>query len=200
MSIEFWNERYADPEYAYGTEPSDFLREQLSLCTPGSILFPAEGEGRNAVHAARQGWNVTAFDQSVEGRRKALSLAARHNVLIDYRTDSLENFPYTSFSFDAVASIFVHLPPSFRPAFHRSLIDALRPGGTIVIEAFSKEQLQYTSGGPKDALQLYSVDELYEDLKGLDIITLEQQAVQLNEGVFDSGPASVVGWVARKGS
>lgn len=199
MSTEFWNERYAGSEYAYGTEPSDFLRDRLQSLTPGTVLFPAEGEGRNAVHAARMGWKVTAFDQSTEGRRKALALAAQHNVEIDYRTESLEHFPYTSFSFDAAVSIFVHLPPSFRPQFHRSLVNALSPGGILLLEAFSKEQLQYSSGGPKDAAQLYSVDELYGDLEGLDIISLQQETVQLNEGPFHSGPASVVRCVARKG-
>ncbi|NUN71087.1 MAG: methyltransferase domain-containing protein [Bacteroidetes bacterium] len=198
MSAGFWDERYAAPEYAYGTEPSALLSEHLAKLRPGDILLPAEGEGRNAVHAARTGWNVTAFDQSTEGRRKALALAARHQVTIDYRLDGLDRFPYPPHAYNAVASIFVHLPPSFRPDYHRSLVRTLRPDGTLIIEAFSKEQIAYASGGPKDPSQLYSVAELQDDLNGMRIILLEERQVVLNEGPFHSGPASVIHCIARK--
>lgn len=199
MSTEFWNERYAASEYAYGTAPSGFLREHLLPLTPGSILFPAEGEGRNAVHAARMGWNVTAFDQSGVGRRKALALAEQQSVHIDYHIESLEHFPYTADTYDAAASIFVHLPFPFRRQYHRSLIDALRPGGLLILEAFSKDQLQYSSGGPQDPALLYSVEELRDDLAGTDIMILTHSTVQLNEGPFHTGPASVVRCLAKKG-
>jgi hypothetical protein len=72
---EQWNERYSASEYIYGTGPNTWLVEKLAGLQPGKILFPAEGEGRNAVHAARLGWNVAAFDQSEAGRKKALKLA-----------------------------------------------------------------------------------------------------------------------------
>ncbi|HRP00579.1 MAG TPA: hypothetical protein PLN54_14190, partial [Flavobacteriales bacterium] len=61
---EFWDERYGAEEYAYGTAPNAWFAEQLKGLMPGSLLLPAEGEGRNAVPAARLGWKVTAFDLS----------------------------------------------------------------------------------------------------------------------------------------
>jgi hypothetical protein len=67
-----WNERYANEEFAYGEEPNNYLKEQLTKLDAGKILFPAEGEGRNAVFAAKEGWTVSAFDISNEGLRKAL--------------------------------------------------------------------------------------------------------------------------------
>ena len=69
----FWNERYSAHEYAFGTEPNVFFAGELrKLPRPGHILFPCEGEGRNAVYAAEQGWTVEAFDLSEMGKRKAL--------------------------------------------------------------------------------------------------------------------------------
>jgi len=100
----FWNERYEAPEYAYGETPNEFMKEQLKLLPTGSILFPAEGEGRNAVYAAQQDWDVVCFDISEEGRKKALCLAQDKEVQIDYRLGSLETISREE-RFDAVALI-----------------------------------------------------------------------------------------------
>jgi hypothetical protein len=49
-----WNDRYGKIEFAYGEQPNNFLKEQLIKIPAGTILFPAEGEGRNAIYAATQ--------------------------------------------------------------------------------------------------------------------------------------------------
>ena len=77
-----WNDRYSKEEFAYGEEPNNYLKEQLTKLTVGRILFPAEGEGRNAVYAAKLGWTVSAFDISNEGKLKTLKLAEKNNVMI----------------------------------------------------------------------------------------------------------------------
>ena len=69
----FWNERYSTNEYAYGTEPNEFFKSVLSKLEVGKLLLPGEGEGRNAVYAAKQGWHVTAFDTSIAGKTKLKS-------------------------------------------------------------------------------------------------------------------------------
>ena len=74
---EFWEIRYAEKQYAYGENPNVYFKEQLDKLKPGKILLPAEGEGRNAVYAAKQGWEVMAFDLSSEGKNKAEKLAAK---------------------------------------------------------------------------------------------------------------------------
>lgn len=74
---DFWNERYNREEYVYGEAPNEYFRQQLQTLTPGSILMPLEGEGRNGVYAAGLGWQVDAFDMSTEGKRKALQLAKK---------------------------------------------------------------------------------------------------------------------------
>ncbi len=103
---DFWNERYATLEYAYGTEPNQFYKEQLAMLATGKILFPAEGEGRNAVYAATQGWQVTAFDPSIEGKRKAEQLASENGVSIDYQIDNYEFVDFSPELFDCIVLIF----------------------------------------------------------------------------------------------
>jgi SAM-dependent methyltransferase len=146
---EFWNQRYSEPVYAYGTEPNAFFREQLQQLTPGSLLLPCEGEGRNAVYAATWGWQVVAFDQSEAGRNKCLQLAAARQVQVQYLIADAAQFDYGQNQYDAIALIFAHFPPELRQQVHRSCLQALKPNGVLLIEAFTPEQLQYQSGGPK---------------------------------------------------
>ena len=47
--INFWDDRYSQPEYVYGVKPNEFFAEQIQKLTPGEIILPCEGEGRNAV-------------------------------------------------------------------------------------------------------------------------------------------------------
>ena len=99
---QFWEERYGKEEFAYGEEPNQFLKEQLANVEPGTILFPAEGEGRNAVFAAELGWYVCAFDLSSEGQRKANVLAQKKGVEIDYILDPISDLPYAENQFNAM--------------------------------------------------------------------------------------------------
>ncbi len=71
MTKEMWNKRYARTDFVYDTVPNEFFKQQLLKLTPGKILLPAEGEGRNAVFAAKKGWKVDAFDSSIEALKKA---------------------------------------------------------------------------------------------------------------------------------
>ena len=56
---DFWDERYSVSEYVYGEHPNNYLKKQLETLPVGSILFVGEGEGRNGVYAAKQGWKVS---------------------------------------------------------------------------------------------------------------------------------------------
>ena len=81
---QFWNDRYSEEEFIYGVEPNEFLKLELDKIPTGSILLPAEGEGRNAVYAASKGWNVTAFHYSEAAKVKTTLLAEKMNVKLDY--------------------------------------------------------------------------------------------------------------------
>ncbi len=187
-----WNERYSSEEYIYGIEPNIFFSEKLIQLKPGKILLPAEGEGRNAVFAAKQGWQVTAFDNSIEGQKKALQLAEKEDVSISYLIDSYDsaNLPFEYF--DCIALIYTHMPPEKRTVYHQKLASFLKPGGFLILEGFSKNQLQYNSGGPKDYGMLFSVEELKSDFSDFNIIQIEETEIELKEGTFHDGKASVI--------
>jgi cyclopropane fatty-acyl-phospholipid synthase-like methyltransferase len=162
---EFWNQRYGRTEFAYGTFPNVFFANQLTDIKPGKALFPAEGEGRNAVFAAKNGWDVLAFDISEAGKTKAEQLAKTAGVQISYEVVAADQFSSEKESFDLLVLIFAHFPEAKRREFHRHLIQFLRPGGMLILEAFSKEHIHFNSanekaGGPKDLSMLYAVDEL----------------------------------------
>lgn len=198
-----WNERFARSGYAYGEQPNNYLKGQLQKLNPGAILFPAEGEGRNAVFAAKLGWNVSAFDISSEGRKKALQLAEKNNVTIDYQTGELHTLNYENGQFDAIALIFAHFPAGIKSHLHRALDKYLRKGGTIIFEAFSKSHLNYSAvnekvGGPKDHGSLFSVDEIVSDFSNYEISELKETEVFLNEGFYHNGLSSVIRFVGQK--
>lgn len=200
---EFWNERYSAPEYAYGIAPNEFLAGVLAGLKPGKILFPAEGEGRNAVYAAEAGWEVSAFDLSEEGKKKADQLATSRGVILEYLVGNLSEITYPSESFDALVLIFAHFPASLRESFHSKLLTFLKPGGILILEGFSKDHLKFSSvnplsGGPKDPAMLFSEEELRSDFKGMEILSLEEKEVALKEGLYHSGRSAVIRLVARK--
>ncbi|HCS19667.1 MAG TPA: SAM-dependent methyltransferase [Bacteroidetes bacterium] len=200
---ERWNERYSNAEYAYGTEPNDYLKEQLEKQIPGNILFPAEGEGRNAVFAAKLGWKVCAFDISSEGQKKALRLAEANKVHIDYRVGELEEGMYEPGQFDAMAFIYAHFPAEIRPAYHKLLNTFLRKDGILIFEAFSKRHLDYIAknekvGGPRDHSMLFSIEEVKAEFPGYSFLELEEKEIELNEGSFHYGTGSVIRFVGRK--
>jgi len=195
---DFWNERYSQQQMVYGAEPNEFFREQLQHLQPGKLLLPAEGEGRNAVYAARQGWQVTAFDFSEAGYNKAMALAEEQHVTINYQISNAAQFICDPESLDAVALIYAHFPPVLRQQLHQKVTGCLKPGGTVLLEAFHPNQLRYSSGGPKDGNMLYTADMLQTDFNLLTILQLQEVEIQLNEGAYHSGAGFVTRMVAQK--
>ncbi|WP_018477742.1 class I SAM-dependent methyltransferase [Pontibacter roseus] len=195
---DFWNERYSQNQMVYGAEPNEFFREQLQHLRPGKLLLPAEGEGRNAVYAALKGWQVTAFDFSEAGHKKAMALAEQRGVTINYQVTDAAQFSCEPESQDAVALIHAHFPPALRQQLHQKVIEWLKPGGTVILEAFHPNQLSYSSGGPKDESMLYTAEMLQDDYRLLDIKLLQEIDIQLHEGAYHSGAGFVTRMVAQK--
>ncbi len=198
-----WNERYSSEAFAYGEEPNKYLKEQLIKLPIGSILFPAEGEGRNAVFAAKLGWNVSAFDISNEGKNKAIKLAQKNNVTINYKVGELEKMDFENQQFDAIALIYAHFPANIKSIYHKKLDSYLKKNGIIIFEAFSKKNIDYVTanekvGGPKDIESLFSIDEIKLDFLNYTIIELVEQDIELNEGLYHNGTGSVIRFVGRK--
>jgi SAM-dependent methyltransferase len=198
MSKDRWNSRYSAEEYIYGLAPNDYLKKFLDRKPTGHILFPAEGEGRNSVYAASLGWKVDAFDQSEAGRVKALRLAGKNDVNINYWISSLEEWEPVWESFDCIALIFVHLTPEIRAGIHKKMIRALKPGGIILLEAFTKNQFPRTSGGPKDLELLFEPGDIRSDFAELELLEFAETQVVLDEGPLHQGLADVVQLITRK--
>jgi SAM-dependent methyltransferase len=199
LKSNFWDERYSSKEYVYGVEPNQFFKQVLNkIPIPGKLLLPGEGEGRNAVYAAKMGWKVDAFDQSSAGKLKALKLAKANNVTINYSIVDLTNFNPQKNFYNCAAIIFVHFDIEVRSLFHKKIINSLKPGGKIILELFSKDQFGKSSGGPQDLKMLSTIDEIKNDFKEMRTILLEEKNIFLNEGDKHSGEASVNRYVGEK--
>ena len=195
---QFWNNRYAENDFAYGKEPNQFLKQNIQFLPKGKVLFVAEGEGRNAVFAAKNGFDVSAFDYSESGEKKALQLASEKKVAIDYLVADVLALPYNENSFDAIVLIYAHFPSEIRMEAHLKLISLLKPKGKILFEAFSKEQINYNSGGPKDSKMLFSEMEIKDEFQGIAFDFLKTEIINLKEGTQHLGEASVIRFIGSK--
>ena len=198
MSKEFWDKRYSGKEFVYGTEPNQFFKQQIDKLVPGKILFLGEGEGRNAVYAANLGWDVDAVDFSVYAKEKAIKLADINNVKINYSVSDLTDYQFKEKYYDVVVLIFLHVPEDLRNQVHDKTQLALRDNGTLIIEAFNKEQIKNTSGGPRDLELLYDENTLINSFKELKINLIENKIVELDEGYYHKGKANVIRFVGVK--
>jgi len=194
---DFWNQRYSESEYAYGEQPNEFIAEQLPQLPKGRILFPAEGEGRNAVYAASLGWQSIAFDQSTAGQEKALRLAAKNDVSIEYSVCSALSFTQSE-AFDAIAFCYFHTPPQLLNSIYSHLLGQLKPGGNVLLEGFSEKNLGLGSGGPQELSMLFSTEKITHLLKGLKNLRVWEEQVVLNEGKYHQGNAWVIRAIAEK--
>jgi SAM-dependent methyltransferase len=193
-----WDTRYATDEFVYGKEPNTYFASQLALLAPGTLLLPGEGEGRNAVHAASAGWKVEAFDQSRVAAEKALAYAAEKGLLMEYRVSGIEEFAFQADTYDAAGLIYVHAPPPLRKLLHSKVLESLKPGGRVILEAFHVSQLGNNTGGPGIPELLFTEEIIRSDFARLEPISLEQDRVILEEGAFHRGEAEVIRFVGRK--
>ncbi len=199
MSADFWDSRYAEPGYAYGTEPNAFLVSQKHYLKPGmKALAVADGEGRNGVWLAQQGLDVLSVDASEVGLRKTQELAADRDVTIRTEKVDLTTWQWPERKYDVVAAIYVHFPSEVRARLHRRMFETLKPSGVLILEAFTPAQLDYKSGGPPVAEMLYTADMLRIDFAGGEILLIEELVTELAEGKYHRGPGAVVRLVLRR--
>lgn len=200
---EMWNKRYNEKTYAYGKEPNVFLKEQLDKLSVGKLLLPAEGEGRNALYATQQKWNVKAIDFSESAKEKTLKLFKAHELSLDYEVGDLLEIELPKNEYDTIALIYAHFPTLIQTDIYRKLIASLKTGGTIILEGFSKKHLLYQEqnpnvGGPKNEDMLFSKEKINQQFTGFAIQKLEEKEVELAEGLYHQGLASVIRFVGVK--
>lgn len=199
--MNLWDERYSQYEYAYGLDPNDFLVEQTELIPQGRVLCLAEGEGRNALHLARCGYNVLAVDQSKVGLDKATQRARQAGVEITTQVADLAEYHIRPGKWQGIVSIWAHVPPAIRKPLHRQVVAGLAPGGVLILEAYTPRQLEMDAvGGPKHDQRdrLMTLAELKEELAGLSLRIAQEIERDVNEGELHRGRSAVVQVVAVK--
>lgn len=191
-----WNDRYNTADYVYGESPNDFLARHCSRIPKGKVLCLAEGEGRNAVFLARQGYQVTAVDASDVGLNKAQKLADKHGVNIHCVHADLANYELGDNQWEGIVAIFCHLPPEIRQRVHGQIHGALKRGGVFLLEAYTPRQLKFGTGGPGNIAMLMDKRALQSELEGLEFEHLQELERDVVEGTFHTGRAAVIQAIA----
>lgn len=194
----FWNARYADAGFAYGTAPNDFVVEVAARIPEGPVLCLAEGEGRNAVYLASRGHEVTAMDLSVVGLEKAQALAKERGVTLTTMAADLSTYVIEENQWSAIVCIWMHLPKALRAQVLASAARGLKPGGLLILESYTPAQLELNTGGPRDVGMLVAPQDLREELASLSLEVFETMEREVHEGPFHEGKSAVVRALARR--
>lgn len=195
-----WNQRYAGDGYFFGREPNDYLRAQAASLRPGGrVLCVADGEGRNSVWLARQGFEVQAFDVADVAVAKARRLAAEAGVGVEHHVAGFDEWPWQPAAFDAVVAIFIQFAdPAMRARQFAQMQAALKPGGVLVLQGYTPRQLELKTGGPGVLSHLYTAALLREAFAAMEIVELVEYEAVLDEGTRHRGLSALAGLVARK--
>jgi len=193
-----WDERYGADHYLYGTEPNGFLADNVDALPDGDVLCLADGEGRNSVHLASTGRRVSSVDLSEAGVAKTLRLAAERHATVDAVVGDLATFDLGHGRWDGIVSIFAHLPPPVRVDLHLRVVQALRPGGVLLLEAYTPDQVGRGTGGPPVPELTMTAAGLRDELHGLEFLHCVEIDREVVEGVGHTGTGSVVQLIARK--
>ncbi len=193
-----WESRYRSESYVYGTDPNEYLAASLAHLGTGDALCLAEGEGRNAAFLAAAGFRVTSVDWSEAGVEKTRRLAAARGVEVDAVVGDLATYDLGSERFDLIVSIFAHVPPPVRRDLHRRVVTALRPGGVLLLEAYTPAQIGYGTGGPPNAELTMTLEALREELAPLEFAHGAELERGVHEGDGHTGPGAVVQVLARR--
>jgi SAM-dependent methyltransferase len=197
--MNFWDTRFQDENYIYGTKPNEFIAEiQKKLQLSGDTLAIAEGEGRNAVFLAEQGMNVTAWDYAHSGLRKTKQLAESRNVSVHTELVDLNEANWQKEQWDEIVCVFGHFPQELRMKTLQGVKEAVKPGGYFVTEVYSHYQIPYKSGGPREIALLYKPEEFITTFSDWRIVHFFMGEVVRNEGALHNGLSHVLQFVGQK--
>lgn len=195
-----WDNVYDTDNYVYGKQPNDFLKLNYSKMPKGKVLCLAEGEGRNAVFLAKQGYQITAVDNSKVGLEKAAKLAAENKVKIETICADLADFDLGEKKWDAIVSIYCHLPANLRQRLYQKVQVGLKPNGCFLLEGYTPKQLDYKTGGPPNVDMMLSASVIEKELPSLHFELLHEIEREVIEGEKHTGLAHVVQVIAFKNS
>ncbi len=189
---KMWDERYSQNDLIYGKEPNQYFEEIIDKIEQGKLFMPGDGEGRNSIYAAKNNWEVTSVDYSSVAVEKAKHYAQHDNVNVEIINADLSDYKYPKNHFDATGIIFLHLQSPQKEIIHANIAKSIRPGGAVILEVFSNNQLQHNSGGPRNKNALYTIEEIEEYYKDFEVKELTEKTIELNESKSHSGPATVI--------
>lgn len=187
-----WDERFSAKEYLYGKEPNGFVEETAKLMPKGKVLCIAEGEGRNSVYLASLGFDVTAWDFAESGLEKTRQLAIEKDVDVKTEYQDLADVKWETEQWDAIVQIFGHFPSDVMNRTYSGIRKALKPGGYYISELYSKEQLKYGTGGPRNEEMLVNPTEMLNQFDDYFIKHFHVGEVNREEGKLHTGTAHVV--------
>jgi SAM-dependent methyltransferase len=193
-----WDERFNAEEYRYGKEANEFLKSGYHEIPKGNVLCIGEGEGRNSVFLAKQGYNVTALDYSIVGLEKTENLAKENNVLIHLIHADITQYKFEKNYWQGIVSIFCHFDKINRQKVHQNCVNALATEGIFLLEAYAPNQLKYGTGGPKTIDLLMELSEVKDELKGLHFLTAREIEREIFEGSLHKGKGSVIQILGKK--
>ncbi len=164
-----WDERHAAREPIESHEPDPTLADVAGALAPGRALDLAAGDGRNAIWLAARGWDVTAVDFSAVALERAAASADAAGVAVRWVNADLLEWRPEPRSFDLVALMFLHLPPDERRTVYAAAVEAVAPGGRLLVVGHDRANLTQGAGGPQDPAVLFTAAELARDLADLEI-------------------------------
>jgi SAM-dependent methyltransferase len=200
MSLEFWNARYDTDAYIFGTAPNVFLASQAHRLTPGQrALAIADGEGRNGVWLAGQGLKVHAIDFSPAALAKAARLAAERGVAVEFEQADVLVWVWPEAAYDLVVAIFIQfVPPPGRERIVEGIRRTLKPGGTLILQGYTPKQIEYGTGGPPSAANMYAEADLRRWFGDWSIEHLAEHESHISEGAHHHGMSALIDMVAVK--
>jgi cyclopropane fatty-acyl-phospholipid synthase-like methyltransferase len=195
-----WEERFQTKDYVFGTAPSQFVTRRSPAFPAGAkLLSIAEGEGRNGVWLAQQGFDVTGVEFAPSAVAKAQKLAAERGVSPTFEQADLFEWDWPKNAFDVVMGVFFQfMGAAQRATLFGLMSQALRPGGLLALHGYTPKQLEYGTGGPKQLENLYTANLLSEAFPDFEILTNEEYEAELNEGAGHAGTSALIDFIARK--
>lgn len=192
MDAKDWDERYATADLVWSAEPNRFVEEIVAPLIPGTAIDIAAGEGRNAIWLAQQGWTVTATDYSsvavarMRARADAL-LGPEAGRLTPLVADATVPAPGGPAAYDLVLFCYLQLPGSELGVALRHGVEAVRPGGRVLVIGHAGRNLAEGWGGPSSRDVLYDPDEVVDAVEGLPVV-VEHAGIRVRPVETEEGP------------
>jgi SAM-dependent methyltransferase len=195
MDASSWNERYAASELVWSAGPNAFVVEHASGLPPGRAIDLAGGEGRNAIWLAEQGWDTELVEFSTVAIEKAAAIA--HHRGIELRTTLADVTAAPALEpADLVLVCYLQLPTEPLATALQHAATLVAPGGTLLVIAHERDNLEHGYGGPRDPASLPTVADVLDAIDGQGLrVEHADQARRTVE--TDEGPRVAIDLIVR---